>query len=124
MLGRRSDKTIWILRRLKDERSRLREAMAVINDVHAEETLALLKPAEVAAELGVSRAWLYEAAKTGRIPAIRIGGEEGPLRFVPQDLRRWIDDAREAWSPGRSAPATSSRPAGRVTDASRLSNIG
>jgi excisionase family DNA binding protein len=100
------------------------EAMTVINDVRAEETLGLLKPAEVATELGVSRAWLYEAAKTGRIPAIRIGGEEGPLRFVPQDLKRWIDDARAAWSPGRSAPATRSRPAGAVTDASRLSNIG
>lgn len=84
--------------------------LAVINGVRAEETssplLGLLKPAEVAAELGVSRAWLYDAAKTGRIPAVRLGGQEGPLRFVPQDLRRWIDEAREAWSPGRSAPPT------------------
>lgn len=86
------------------------EVLAVVNDMHPDPTsdtlLGLLKPAEVAAELGVSRAWLYDAAKTGRIPAVRLGGQEGPLRFVPQDLRRWIDEAREAWSPGRSAPPT------------------
>jgi excisionase family DNA binding protein len=86
--------------------------------------LGLLKPAEVAAELGVSRAWLYEAAKTGRIPAIRLGGQEGPLRFVPQDLKRWIDDAREAWSPGRSASATRSCSAATTVDASCLSHVG
>jgi excisionase family DNA binding protein len=54
----------------------------------------LLKPAEVAARLGVSRTWLYEAARTGRIPSIRIGGRDGPLRFIPEDLQRWIDEAR------------------------------
>lgn len=48
-----------------------------------------------------SRTWLYEAAKTGRIPAIRIGGRKGSLRFVPEDLQRWIDDARAEWVPGR-----------------------
>lgn len=84
--------------------------------------LGLLKPAQVAAELGVPRAWLYDAAKTGRIPAIRVGGPEGPLRFVPQDLRRWIDEAREAWSPGRSAPATRSASAASVADAARLAS--
>lgn len=61
---------------------------------------ALLKPSELAAQLGVSRSWLYDAAKAGRIPSIRIGGEEGPLRFVPEDIQRWIDDARAAWVPG------------------------
>jgi excisionase family DNA binding protein len=66
----------------------------------------LLKPAEVAARLGVSRTWLYDAARDGRIPPIRIGGREGPLRFVPQDLQRWLDDARARWTPGRPACAT------------------
>jgi excisionase family DNA binding protein len=66
----------------------------------------LLKPSEVAAELGVSRTWLYDAAKTGRIPSIRIGGEEGPLRFVPEDVDRWIDEARKAWRPGGPGVAT------------------
>jgi excisionase family DNA binding protein len=68
--------------------------------------LSLLKPTEVAHRLGVSRAWVYDAAKRGRIPSIRIGGEEGPLRFVPEDLELWIDDARAAWTPGRAAVVT------------------
>jgi excisionase family DNA binding protein len=57
-------------------------------------TSALLKPSELAVQLGVSRTWLYDAARDGRIPSIRIGGSDGPLRFVPQDIQRWIDDAR------------------------------
>lgn len=70
--------------------------------------IGLLKPAEVAAQLGVSRTWLYDAAKAGRIPSIRIGGPEGPLRFVSDDLRRWIDDARAQWTPGAPAYPTRS----------------
>jgi excisionase family DNA binding protein len=75
----------------------------------------LLKPSEVATRLRVSRTWLYDAAKQGRIPSIRIGGEEGPLRFHPDDIERWVNDARAAWSPGRSAqPTATVRPAQRV----------
>jgi excisionase family DNA binding protein len=69
--------------------------------------LSLLRPTEVAHRLGVSRAWVYDAAKHGRIPSIRIGGEDGPLRFVPEDLELWIDDARAAWTPGRPSIVTS-----------------
>lgn len=68
--------------------------------------LALLKPSDLARQLGVSRSWLYDAAKAGHIPSIRIGGEEGPLRFVPEDVDRWIDEARAAWVPGRPTVAT------------------
>jgi excisionase family DNA binding protein len=63
----------------------------------------LLRPSDLARRLGVSRSWLYDAAKTGRIPSIRIGGEDGPLRFVPEDVERWLDEARAAWSPGMPA---------------------
>ena len=66
----------------------------------------LLKPTALAAQLGVSRSWLYDAAKTGRIPSIRIGGEDGPLRFVPEDVQQWLDDARANWTPGRSTGRT------------------
>ena len=59
----------------------------------------LLRPTEVAERLGVSRSWLYAAAGDGRIPSIRLGGPDGPLRFVPGDLEAWIDDARAAWRP-------------------------
>jgi excisionase family DNA binding protein len=75
----------------------------------------LLKPSDVATRLGVSRTWLYDAAKAGRIPSIRIGGEEGPLRFVAEDIERWLEEARSAWMPGRSA-----RPSSRVEIAQRL----
>jgi hypothetical protein len=59
----------------------------------------LLKPSEVAARLHVSRSWLYDAAKAGLIPHIRLpsvgrDGREGPLRFVPEDLDTWIAEAR------------------------------
>ena len=66
----------------------------------------LLKPTEVADRLSVSRAWVYEAAKVGRIPAIRIGGDEGPLRFVAQDIEDWLADARSRWMPGSRTVAT------------------
>src|SRR5215210_9241750 len=66
----------------------------------------LLKPTEVARRLGVSRTWLYAAAKDGRIPSVRIGGPDGPVRFVPEDLEAWLDEARAAWRPGDSSAAT------------------
>jgi excisionase family DNA binding protein len=66
----------------------------------------LLKPTEVARRLGVSRTWLYAAAKDGRIPSVRLGGPDGPLRFVPADLDAWIDQARGAWRPGDTSAAT------------------
>ena len=52
---------------------------------------ALLKPAEVQALLGVSRAWVYAAAQDGRLPCVRLGGPDGPLRFRPTDLERLVD---------------------------------
>jgi excisionase family DNA binding protein len=66
----------------------------------------LLKPTEVADRLSVSRAWVYDAAKVGRIPAIRIGGEDGPLRFVAEDPEVWLADARSRWTPGSRTVAT------------------
>ena len=62
----------------------------------------LLKPAEVCKLLAVSRTWVYSAAAEGRIPAVRLGGPDGPLRFVRTDVERWLQDARAEWTPGRS----------------------
>jgi excisionase family DNA binding protein len=88
-------------------------AAPLIDDEHVRPQLEppsvvsrLLKPTEVARRLGVSRTWLYAAAKDGRIPSIRIGGPEGPLRVVPADLDAWIDEARDAWRPGDTSAAT------------------
>lgn len=73
----------------------------------------LLRPSDLARQLGVSRAWIYEAARTGRIPSVRIGGKiggkGGPLRFVPEDVERWLDEARSKWNPGQSGSSTPSR---------------
>jgi len=73
----------------------------------------LLKPGAVAFRLGVSRSWLYEAAKDGRMPSIRLGGPHGPLRFVESDLVAWIERARDAWQPGDTARDTLERAARR-----------
>jgi excisionase family DNA binding protein len=66
----------------------------------------LLKPTEVANMLGVSRTWLYDAAKAGRIPSVRLGGPDGPLRFIEQDLDEWLERGRQAWRPGDSSVRT------------------
>lgn len=82
-----------------------------MNDDHPQPKVFLIKPTAMAAQLGVSRTWLYDAAKDGRIPSVRIGGPAGPLRFVPQDIEAWIDAARVAWRPGELARATLRRAA-------------
>lgn len=66
----------------------------------------LLKPTEASRLLNVSRSWVYKAALDGRIPAIHVGGPDGPLRFVEADLLEHIEQARRAWGPGRSSAST------------------
>jgi len=63
----------------------------------------LLKPSEVVRYLGTSRTWVYDAAKRGDIPSIRLGTPDGPLRFIESDLENWIAEARARWQPGRAA---------------------
>jgi predicted DNA-binding transcriptional regulator AlpA len=102
-----------LAQRVYGGRVRRLAVIAIMDNGYPRSELVLIKPTALAAQLGVSRSWLYEAAKTGRIPSIRIGGEEGPLRFVPEDIQRWLDDARANWVPGRSTRAT--RPAAELT---------
>jgi excisionase family DNA binding protein len=76
----------------------------------------LLRPAEVCARLKVSRAWVYRAAADGRLPSLRLGGPDGPLRFEPAALDAWIERCRAAWRPGDTGAATLRRVAlGRLT---------
>jgi excisionase family DNA binding protein len=90
----------------------------------------LLKPTEVAERLSVSRAWVYEAAKVGRIPAIRVGGADGPLRFLAEDLEDWLGDARSRWLSGSRTVATrepdmvSHRGAARGSRSARRPRVG
>ncbi|HEX8101117.1 MAG TPA: helix-turn-helix domain-containing protein [Solirubrobacteraceae bacterium] len=74
----------------------------------------LLRPSDVARQLGVPRSWLHAAAKDGRIPSIRLGGAEGPLRFVKADLDAWLEEARRGWTPAETPRTTSQRPTGTV----------
>ena len=62
----------------------------------------LLRPNDIAHMLGVSRAWVYDAARTGRIPSVRLGGQDGPLRFVAEDIEDWLAETRARWMPGRN----------------------
>lgn len=77
-------------------------------------SVQLLKPQEVARRLGVSRSWVYNASADGRIPAIRLGGPDGPLRFLPEDLERWIAEARDAFRPSEVSGAALRRAAKRT----------
>src|ERR1035437_747280 len=84
----------------------------------------LLRPNDVARLLSVSRAWVYEAARTGRIPSFRLGGEDGPLRFVAEDIERWLAGAgcpaettAHGQRPRRNIPRT--RPVPRAAQSSR-----
>src|SRR3954454_7981716 len=54
----------------------------------------LLKPSEVVELLGVSRSWLYDAANSGRIPCVRLGSSDGPVRFRLRELEAWIEEGR------------------------------
>jgi len=69
----------------------------------------LLKPTEVAARLRVSRSWVYEAAKEGRIPSVRLGGPDGPLRFLMHEVDAWLERARSAWVPGETTTVATRR---------------
>jgi excisionase family DNA binding protein len=54
----------------------------------------LLRPCDVVEMLGVSRSWLYDAAKSGRIPCVRLGSEDGPVRFRPEEIEEWLEASR------------------------------
>ena len=49
----------------------------------------LLRPAEVAEQLGVSRSYCYTLLKTKLLPSIKIGGS---VRVPTTQLKQWIDD--------------------------------
>jgi excisionase family DNA binding protein len=53
--------------------------------------------------LGVSRSWLYDAAKSGRIPCVRLGGDDGPVRFRRREIEAWLDSGRPLVDTARAA---------------------
>jgi excisionase family DNA binding protein len=52
----------------------------------------LLKPADVQALLNVSRRLIYQMAADGRLPAVRVGGPDGPLRFKADVIESLVDE--------------------------------
>jgi excisionase family DNA binding protein len=51
----------------------------------------LLTPAEAAALLSVRRSWVYDAARQGDLPCVRVGRH---LRFLRSDLEAWVTSRR------------------------------
>ena len=51
----------------------------------------LLGPAEAAGLLSVRVSWIYDAARRGHVPCVRIGRH---VRFLRSDLERWVADQR------------------------------
>jgi predicted DNA-binding transcriptional regulator AlpA len=70
--------------------------MAMIEATHEPQ---LLRPAEVQRMLRVSKTWLYDAAKQRRIPSVRLGGPDGPLRFERTAIEALIRASRVEQNP-------------------------
>jgi len=51
----------------------------------------LLTPVEAAALLAVRRSWIYDAARSGQLPCVRVGRH---VRFLRSDLERWVTQQR------------------------------
>lgn len=87
-----------------------RDSQGVDTPSREERPAELLKPADVARRLRVSRSWVYAAAAANRLPAVRLGAPDGPLRFVPQDIEDWLEVSRARWTPGRASTDGSGKP--------------
>lgn len=68
--------------------------MAVTADTDGSHPLVepLLDPPAAAALLSVKPSWVYEAARDGRLPHLRIGRH---IRFLRSDLEAWVIAQRE-----------------------------
>jgi excisionase family DNA binding protein len=44
--------------------------------------------------LNCSKSWLYRAVAEERIPCVRLGGDDGPVRFDEDELIAYIDRSR------------------------------
>jgi len=63
----------------------------------------LLTLDQVAAVLGVSKAWVRDHAtrRQPRLPVIRLGGKRAVLRFRPRDVETFIDSNLISAAEGR-----------------------
>jgi excisionase family DNA binding protein len=51
----------------------------------------LLTPTAAAQLLSVRTSWVYDAARSGELPCVRVGKH---VRFLRSDLERWIAEQR------------------------------
>jgi excisionase family DNA binding protein len=51
----------------------------------------LLTPEQAAALLSVRRSWVYDAARSGHLPCVRVGRH---VRFLRSDLEGWVASQR------------------------------
>lgn len=56
------------------------------------DTEPLIKAEQVAEALGVSRTWVFDRAKAGRLPSYRLGKH---VRFRMSEVQAWLAEHRE-----------------------------
>jgi excisionase family DNA binding protein len=61
----------------------------------------LLTASQLAKRFSVSQAWVYQAVADGRLPHIRLGRADGPVRFVAAEIDAWPEEQRRTWLPAR-----------------------
>ena len=77
-------------------------------DIHAssvELDEPLLTPSAAAALLAVRTSWIYDAARSGHLPSLRVGKH---VRFLRSDLEQWVADMRAI--EGRASGRPTTRP--------------
>ena len=58
----------------------------------------LLTLEQVAEHLGVHRDTVYKLVRSGRLPALQLGGRKAGWRVAEDDLRQFIDEGKSATS--------------------------
>lgn len=87
-------------------RQRIRTIFLMINK--------LLTAEDVAAMLNCGPSTIYEWAKSGKIPSLKLNGL---VRFVPEEVQQWIQKSRQSASnPGKSLGLLSQRVTGVKVD--------
>lgn len=61
----------------------------------------LWKVSDVARFLSMSGSWVYKEAEAGRLPCLRLGAA---LRFRPEVIRRWLEQANAPSNVSRLIP--------------------
>lgn len=89
-------------------------------DREDEGPIDLLTVGEVAELLRVSDSWIYLAIQDERIPSLRIGGPDGPIRFLRSELVAYVHACRVGpHPPRRSDPGCPDTPAPASTRPTR-----